>query len=249
MKVSIVTAVYNRVATVGEMIESIRTQTHADIEHLVIDGKSSDGTLDVVEKYRDSIAVLVSEPDAGIYDALNKGLRLASGDIVGFLHADDVLATEHAIARIAHAFADPTVDAVYGDLEYVSNKDTRRVLRYWRAGACDQKKLSRGWMPPHPTFYTRKSTYERLGYFDTSYRIAADYDSLLRFLIKGRLKTVYIPEVLVRMRVGGASNSVANLVRKTREDYRILRAHNLFAMRALAWKNISKLPQFITRTA
>jgi glycosyltransferase involved in cell wall biosynthesis len=246
LKISIITAVFNRHETVQEALESVARQTHGDVEHVVVDGASNDGTLEVLERLRNQIEVLVSEKDAGIYDALNKGIGLASGEVVGFLHADDLFADDRVISRIAAAFTDTSVDAVYGDLVYVSKNDTNRVIRYWRAGTFSRRRLSWGWMPPHPTFYVRRSVYQRLGAFDTRHRIAADYDCMLRFLGRGGIVPKYIPEVLVKMRVGGASNrSIANILRKSREDYRALRNNSIGGLGALAWKNLSKLQQFL----
>jgi glycosyltransferase involved in cell wall biosynthesis len=195
---------------------------------------------------------LVSEPDSGIYYALNKGLALATGEVVGFLHADDVYANETVLARIAAAFASPgeggAVDAVYGDLDYVSRTDPARVVRHWRSRAFQPDLLRRGWMPPHPTLYLRRALYERHGVFDTRYRIAADYDLMLRMLSRLAGRAVYLPQVLVRMRLGGVSNrSLAKIARKTWEDYQALRGNGLGGLGALAWKNLSKLPQFWQR--
>ena len=167
MKISIITATYHCAATVGACLESVAAQTYADREQIVIDGASPDGTLAVLTARQDQLAVLVSAPDQGIYFALNKGLARASGEVVGVLHADDVYGDAEVLARIAAAFADPTVMAVYGDLEYVSQGDPTRVVRHWRAGPFDPARLRRGWMPPHPTLYLRRSVYERLGGFDT----------------------------------------------------------------------------------
>lgn len=272
MKISIITATYKCATTVGDCLDSVAGQSYLNREHLVIDGASPDGTLAVLMARRAQLAALVSEPDNGIYYALNKGLALASGEVVGFLHADDVYGDNEVLARIAAAFTDPTVVAVYGNLEYVSRNDPKRVVRHWCAGDFSPARLRWGWMPPHPTFYLRRSVYERLGGFDTRYRIAADYDLMLRVLsqlpgMKGaegsnRLvgggglglqawRVVYLPQVLVRMRLGGESNrSLPQIVRKSREDFQALRSigqcgpAGLGALGALAWKNLSKVPQF-----
>lgn len=245
MKISVITAVYNNRDTVAQALESALAQDHRDVELIVIDGGSTDGTLQVLQRYADRLAKLVSEPDRGIYDALNKGIAQASGEIVGFLHSDDLFADSAVLSRIGTAFADPRVDAVYGDLLYVNKDDPRRVVRTWRSDEFSPRKLARGWMPPHPTFYVRRTVYQKLGGYDTSYRIAADYDCVLRLLGRGQVRSVYIPEVLVKMRVGGASNrSLKNILRKSREDYRALRENGVGGLGALAWKNLSKLPQF-----
>lgn len=248
MKLSIVTATYNAASTVAASLDSVSRQTHPNIEHWVIDGGSTDGTQDIVQARRAHLAGFVSEPDQGIYDALNKGIRRATGEAVGFLHADDVYASDEALASIAAAFADPAVDAVYGDLTYVDRDDTRRVIRYWKAGQYDQPCLARGWMPPHPTFYVRRTVYERLGLFDTRYRISADYECIVRFLFVNGLRTVYIPKVLVSMRVGGVSNrSLSSMRRKSLEDLDIMRRHGVGGWPTLAMKNLSKLKQFWLR--
>jgi glycosyltransferase involved in cell wall biosynthesis len=243
--VSVVTAVLNRAATLAQALASVQAQQGVRVEHIVIDGGSTDGSLELLRAQGERIAVLVSEPDAGIYHALNKGLARATGDIVGFLHSDDVYAHERVLARVGAAFADPAVEAAYGDLDYVT-PDAARVLRRWRAGPYARGRLARGWMPPHPAFFARRSVYERLGTFDTAFRIAADYDWLLRVLGAGGVQPAYIPEVLVRMRWGGASNrSLARLLRKSREDLRALRRHRIGGVGALLLKNLSKLPQFV----
>lgn len=250
MKISVVTAVYNNRYTVGQALDSALAQDHPNVELIVIDGGSTDGTLEVLQGYAERLAVLVSEPDRGIYDALNKGIARASGEVVGFLHSDDLLADESVLSRIGAAFADPEVDAAYGDLLYVKKDDPSRVVRTWRAAKFSRSKLARGWMPPHPTFYVRRRVYETLGGYDTAYRIAADYDCMLRLLGRGGVRAAYIPEVLVKMRVGGASNrSLKNILTKSREDYRALRNSGVGGLRALAWKNLSKLPQFFMRRA
>lgn len=243
--ISVVTAVRNRVATLGEALASVQAQQGVRVQHIVIDGASTDGSLQLLRAQGERIAVLVSEPDDGIYHALNTGLVRASGDIVGFLHSDDVYAHDRVLALVVAAFADPAVEAVYGDLDYVT-QDATRVLRRWRAGSYARGRLARGWMPPHPAFFARRSVYERLGTFDTSFRIAADYDWLLRVLAAGGVRPAYIPEVLVKMRWGGASNrSMARLLRKSREDLLALRRHGVGGLGALLLKNLSKLPQFV----
>ncbi len=248
VKISVITAIFNNRDTVAQALDSVLAQSHPAVELIVIDGGSTDGTLEVLQGYADRLAVLVSERDHGIYDALNKGIARASGDAVGFLHSDDLFADATVLARIAAAFTDPGVDAVYGDLLYVRKNDPTKVVRTWRAGAFSHSRLAHGWMPPHPTLYVRRAVYHRLGGFDTRYRIAADYDCVLRLLGKGGIRTTYIPEVLVRMRVGGASNrSLKNILQKSREDYRALRASGVGGLGTLAWKNLSKLPQFWDR--
>lgn len=248
MKISVITAVYNNRTTLADALDSALAQDHPDTELIIVDGASTDGTLEVIRGYAGRLARVVSEPDHGIYDALNKGLRLATGDAVGFLHSDDAFADDRVLSRIAAALADPGVDACYGDLRYVRQDDPGRVVRHWRAGSYHPRLLARGWMPPHPTFYARRTVYQRLGGFDTRYRIAADYDCLLRFLGAGQVACAYIPHVLVQMRLGGASNrSLHNLLQKSREDYRALRHNQIGGIGTLLLKNLQKLPQFFKR--
>lgn len=248
VRISVVMAVYNRRETVAQAIESVLSQTHPDVETILIDGVSTDGTLEILESYRRRLDVFVSERDHGIYDALNKGIERASGDVVGFLHADDLFDHSRVLAAIAEAFVDPAIEAVYGDLVYVRHDNVDRIVRYWRGGKFELGALRRGWMPPHPTFYVRRSIYQRLGLFDTRYRIAADYDSVLRFLGRGGIRTTYIPQVIVRMRVGGISNrSLGSIMRKSREDLYALRRNGVGGIGSLLHKNFSKLSQFWRR--
>lgn len=247
VKISVITAVFNNHETVGAALDSVLSQSHPQVEVIVIDGMSTDGTRDVLDGYSKRIDIYLREPDDGIYDALNKGIELATGDVVGFLHADDLMADEGVLARVAEAFADPTIEAVYGDLVYVRRDDEMQIVRTWTAGAFEPDKLGWGWMPPHPTFYVRREVYQRLGAFDATYRIAADYDCMLRFLTRG-VRVAYVPHLLVRMRVGGVSNrSISNMVVKSSEDFRTLRSHGLGGVRGLLGKNLRKLPQFFIR--
>jgi glycosyltransferase len=248
MKITIVTAVYNREAVIAEAIDSVSRQSYANVEHLIIDGASTDGTLAVIERLRHPGMRIISEPDKGIYDALNKGFALATGDVLGLVHSDDFLAHDRVLELVAEAFCDPEVDAVYGDLDYVSAADTTAVVRHWQAGAFSPRKLRWGWMPPHPALFVRRRVWETHGAYDTNYRIAADYDAILRWFGRGPIRAVHIPEVLVKMRMGGESNrSLGRIVRKSREDYRALRANKVGGLGALAAKNISKLAQFVLR--
>ncbi|RFF29583.1 glycosyltransferase family 2 protein [Wenzhouxiangella sediminis] len=248
MKISVITATYNSAATIDECLGSIAAQDWQDVEHIVIDGGSTDGTLEVLERTGSRIAQLVSEPDDGIYDALNKGIGLASGDVVGFLHADDVLASDDVLSRIARDFEGGNFGGVYGDLQYVRNDDSGAIVRHWEAGSFSSSRLRWGWMPPHPALYVRREWYERLGAFNTRFRIAADYLCMLKLFSHPEFQAAYLPDVLVRMRVGGASNrSLKNIIRKSREDLEALRATGVGAWGgygALAWKNLSKIKQF-----
>ena len=247
-RISIITAVYNRRGTVAQAVRSVQAQTHGNVQHVVIDGASSDGSLQVLKDCLGTGAILVSEPDNGIYDALNKGNALCTGDVIGVMHSDDFFADDQVLADVAAAFADPAVDAVYGDLDYVDGLDTSRIVRRWRAGQYLRDRLAWGWMPPHPTLFVRRRVIERLGGYDTRYRISADYDCILRYFGQGKIKVAYLPRVLVKMRVGGDSNrSLKNVIRKSWEDWLAMRRNrigNLGGIGALVWKNLSKVRQF-----
>jgi len=247
LKISIITAVYNSAPTIADCVQSVRSQTH-EVEHIVIDGCSTDATLDIVRCHA-PYAKILSEPDNGIYDALNKGIRMATGDVIGFLHADDFYADDNVIARVAERMSRDDTDSCYGDLLYVDKARTDRIIRYWRAGAYHEGLFERGWMPPHPTFFVRKKVYEQFGLFNTSFKIAADYELMLRFLVKHKITIAYLPHVLIKMRVGGMSNrSLKNLALKTAEDYRAWKVNGLKRKwYTIPLKNISKLPQFFER--
>ena len=243
--ISIVTAVYNRAGTVAESLGSVSTQDYPHFEHIIQDGGSDDGTLDIVVNHPDPRKRVASARDSGIYDAINRGMARATGDVVGLMHSDDVFAHNGVLSQVAAAFADEDVDCVYGDLQYVSASDMEHVIRQWTSGPYDRIKLARGWMPPHPTFYIRRSLLEQYGNYDTSFRIAADYDAMLRWLWTYRIRPAYLPGVMVKMRVGGESNrSLGRILRKSREDYRALRRNGVGGVGALALKNLTKVDQF-----
>ena len=255
MNVSVITAVYNNATCLSDCLKSLSSQTYPHIEHIIIDGGSTDGTLDVIARLTQDASRLtphtsrvISEPDNGIYDALNKGIRLATGDVIGFLHADDIYADETVIERVADVMKQKNCDSCYGDLLYVDKVNTDRTIRYWKSGEFSPDLLRQGWMPPHPTFFVKRAVYERAGLFDTSFKIAADYELMLRFLAKHKISTRYIPEVLIRMRVGGASNrSIPNILRKSSEDLRAMKMHNMGGLPTLLRKNLSKLPHSFKR--
>jgi len=248
---SIVTVVWNRVATIGDALDSLGSQTHGNYEHIVQDGGSTDGTAELIRHraQEDERIKLVSERDRGIYDALNRALARAEGEVIGLLHSDDFLAHPRVLESVARRFCESGADAVYGNLDYVAASDPKRIIRHWRAGHFSQARLSRGWMPPHPSLFLRRAVIERWGGYDTSFRVAADYDAVLRYFGRGQLSTAWLPEVLVKMRLGGASNrSLAHVWRKSAEDYRALRKNGVGGLGALAWKNVSKLHQFVARS-
>lgn len=246
IKVSIITVVRNRVNVIGQAMSSIQTQDFPDIEHVIIDGASTDGTLELIKELKNTKTILISESDNGIYDALNKGISYATGDVIGILHSDDYFSDGLVVSQVAKLFEDRSVDIVYGDLDYVSNIDSGKIIRHWVAGDFSQKKLSWGWMPPHPTVFIRRSFLELYGRYDISYRISGDYDSLLRYFGPGKARATYLKRVLVKMRIGGESNrSFSLIIKKMTEDYRALRHNKIGGTGALIWKSISKIRQLI----
>jgi len=246
LKVSIITAVYNRCGTISNAINSVQTQQYPNICHVIVDGGSVDGTMDIVRESCTSNQVIISEPDNGIYDALNKGIRLTDGDIIGLVHSDDLFSDELVILDVVAAFSDPEVQLVYGDLVYVQESNVTKVVRKWISGRFVPHKLRMGWMPPHPTVFLRKSVFDQQGLYDTSFRISADYDAMLRFFQSG-ICCAYVPRVLVKMRVGGVSNrGFKNIITKMKEDYRAIRKNNIGGVGTLVLKNVSKIRQFIT---
>jgi glycosyltransferase len=249
MKLSIITAVFNAAHTVEDCLAGVASQSFQDIEHIIVDGGSSDGTLEKIKKRGSHVAQMVSGPDRGIYDAINKGIKLAHGDVVGTLNADDFYADGSVAGKVMDTFAKTGCDSCYGDLLYVSAEDVNRVIRYWVSGEFHPGRFARGWMPPHPTFFVKREIYEKYGGFNIDFRIAADYELMLRLLLKHRISARYIPEVLVKMRWGGESNkSFGNIVRKTREDLRAWKVNGLSGRwSAVFLKNVSKLPQFLKK--
>lgn len=227
MNISVITVVRNGAGTIRECIESIRTQI-VSAEHIVIDGGSTDGTLNILKEYDAQISKLISEPDKGIYDAMNKGLALAQGDVIGILNADDMYAHAGILSEVAKIFSDKGVDSCYGDLLYVDYHDMSRVIRYWQAGNYSERQFYRGWMPPHPTFFVRRSVYETYGKFNLSLGSAADYELMLRFLLRYKISTAYIPDILIRMRVGGVSNmSLKNRIMANQMDRKAWKVNGL----------------------
>ena len=249
MKISIITAVKNGAGTIGSCIASILNQTYEDIEHIIIDGGSCDGTLGIISKYKDKIAKVISETDNGMYYALNEGIKLASGDIIGILHSDDFYAHNRVIENVADVFKRKNVDSCFGDLQYVSEKNPAKIVRYWKASPYVFEKFKYGWMLPHPTFFVKKLVYGKFGCFNTDFKIAADYELMLRLLVKYGISTYYIPEVIVKMRMGGLSNrNLINLFIKNYEDYKAWKVNNLKSnFSIILLKNLIKMPQFFRR--
>jgi glycosyltransferase involved in cell wall biosynthesis len=248
MTISIITATYNSAATVEDTMRSIAHQDYPHIQHLIVDGASNDDTLQLVKNYP-HISKIISEKDNGIYDAMNKGIKHATGDIVGILNSDDVYVNSRVISKVMHVFQNPRVDVVYGDLQYVSFEDVNRVTRTWKAGMFTKRKFYYGWMPPHPAFFVRRKVYETVGAFNVSLRSAADYEFMLRVLLKFDHHVQYIPEVLVKMRTGGMSNaSFTHRMRANREDREAWRLNNIRPyFFTIPFKPLRKVFQFIVK--
>ncbi|MEM7102363.1 MAG: glycosyltransferase family 2 protein [Bacteroidota bacterium] len=246
MKVSIITATFNSDKTLADTIQCVQGQDYPDIEHLIVDGGSKDGTIDIIKSMENHIHKWISEPDKGIYDAMNKGLKMATGDIVAILNSDDFYPNNQVISKVVSALKENGADTAYGDLQYVDPKETSRIVRNWKAGDFSSNKFYVGWMPPHPTFFVKREVYEKYGNFDTSFWTSADYELMLRFLFKHAVSTVYIPEVLVKMRTGGQSNiNLANRLKANKEDRRAWKINGLKPRFYTTWlKPLRKVSQF-----
>jgi len=252
MRITVITVCYNSAAHITDTLRSVDSQTWPNVEHLIIDGASRDDTLRIIQAHPQHWRRVISEPDHGIYDAMNKGIRLSKGDVIGFINSDDFYSSPEVLAKVARVFTDPFVDACYGDLCYVNRDDVAAVVRYWRSSEFRPGLFLHGWCPPHPTFYVRRRVFERLHSFDLQYKIAADVELMARFIEVYRIRTRYIPEVLVKMRMGGTTNrSWSNVVIQNREIWRALKAHGLHPslISFVAGKLMSRGKQFLSRPA
>ena len=249
MKISIITVCRNAESTIETTVQSVMNQDYRNIEYILIDGKSSDKTVSIIEKYKNRISKLISEKDDGMYFALNKGIRLATGDVIGFLHADDFYANEKIISRVAKEMDSKKVDSIYGDLQYVSKENPQKIFRHWKSQPYNTSLFLKGWMPPHPTFFVKRKCYEQFGAFNTTFSIAADYELMLRFLYKNKISTSYIPEVLVKMRTGGISNvTFKSRIKANREDKLAWKINGLEAASfTFLVKPLSKVKQFFSK--
>ena len=249
MKVSLITISYNSADTISDTIQSVASQSYSDIEYIVVDGASKDATLKIISDHSAYIHKHISEADKGIYDGMNKGLQLASGDIIGILNSDDVYADKEVIQDIVALFEKDYCDAVYADLVYVDRHDLNKTIRYWKAKAYHEGDFKKGWMPPHPTFFVRRKIYEQYGYFNLDLKSAADYEIMLRFIHKHKIKISYLPRVIVKMRAGGQSNvTLKNRIKANREDKKAWLINGLKpGPFTLIRKPLSKLFQFIKK--
>ena len=249
MKVSIITVCFNAEEWISDAIESVLNQTYQDIEYIVIDGLSNDGTLDVINRYEERISKILSEKDLGIYDAMNKGISISSGDVIGFVNSDDMLHSDQCIEKVMNNFNED-YDVVYGDIIYVDRNDTSKLFRYWKAGSYDKNKYKYGWMTPHLSTYIKREFYEKYGGFDLRFKIAADYELMLRLLYKNNLRVKYLPGVIAKMRAGGVSNnSILNIMRSNLEVYKSWKVNNLKVSLLIVFiKPALKLKQIFSKT-
>lgn len=232
-KISIITVTYNSASTLTETLQSVQLQDYPNIEHIVIDGNSQDETVQIIKSFP-HIAKWISEEDCGLYDAMNKGVQLATGDIIGILNSDDLYAHTRVLSKIAERFMTSNIDALYGDLHYVNASNTNKVIRVWKSGKFKRSNFIFGWMPPHPTFFVKKDVYRQAGHFNISLKRSADYELMLRILVRHKFNADYLQEVLVKMRTGGISNgSWAGRLKANFED-------------RMAWKINNLKPYFFT---
>lgn len=247
MKVSIITATFNSEKNIEICLQSAHAQQAAIIEHIVIDGNSNQNTIDILQR-NTHISKWITESDLGIYDALNKGILLSTGDIIGFLHSDDVFASDDVIASVVNLFeSDNKIQGIYGNLVYVNQKN--KIIRSWISKSFRHKYLNYGWTPPHPTLFLRKEVYQKHGLFDVSFNIAGDYDFMLRILKDKKINVMYLPKIITKMKIGGVSNrNLNNIIIKSKEDIKALRKNGFrFPFFILAAKNFRKLPQLLKR--
>lgn len=249
MKISIITATYNSSKHIKNCVTSVLNQDYDNIEYIIIDGLSKDDTPKIIETFKPNDKInFFSEKDSGIYDALNKGVAKATGDVIGFLHSDDLLASTSIITDIVNVFKSKSCDGVYGDLVYTAENNIDSVLRYWKSKPFKKELLRQGWMPAHPTLFLKKEVYTKVGNFNLSYKIAADYDFMVRVLKQDLFSIAYLPKIITRMRAGGASNkSLANIILKSKEDLKVMQTNNIGGVLTLFKKNFSKIIQFVKK--
>lgn len=250
MKVSIITATYNSATTIAACMDSVLNQSYTDIEYIIMDGGSEDDTVKFITEAAklNPNVIFKSEPDKGIYDALNKGIARATGTIIGFVHSDDFLADTDVISSIVETFKTEHADGVYGNLHYVAFDNTDKIIRNWISKPYKKKLLKKGWMPAHPSLFLKKEIYDTYGLFNMNYKIAADYDFILRVFQQKNLKFSYLEKTIIKMRVGGASNkSLKNIVQKTKEDFKAIKHNKIGGFGTVLLKNITKIKQFIPK--
>ena len=246
MKISIITVTYNSAASIEQTMRSVLDQSYKNIEYIIIDGGSTDQTLDIISKYKAQLGYFISEKDNGIYDALNKGIAAATGDIIGILHSDDFYTSNTAIEHVAQQFAKTNCNAVYANLYYVNRVNTDKITRKWHSGKYSNGMFINGWMPPHPTFFVKNEVYKKFGAFNLNFKTSADYELMLRLIHKHKIKLSYLDEYIIKMRVGGQSNvSVNNRVIANLEDRKAWDVNGLKPRFYTLWlKPLRKIAQF-----
>ncbi|MES2278872.1 MAG: glycosyltransferase family 2 protein [Bacteroidota bacterium] len=245
VKISLITVTFNAADTIEGCICSVIEQAYSNLEYIIIDGGSTDATLAIINKYKDHIHQIVSAPDGGIYDAMNKGIKLATGDIIGTLNADDRFAAGDILTSVAQGFASSGGDIIYGDINYVNRED--KIIRKWKSGAYKHGCFNWGWMPPHPSFYAKRILFEQLGYYQIQYGSATDYELMLRFIHTNKAKVFYINKLMVNMLIGGVSNkSISNRIKAWRNDFKAMGNNGLiFPYFSIIWKPFRKIMQYI----
>lgn len=250
IKITIITVCFNSEKTINKTLNSVANQVYDNIEHIIIDGKSTDQTINIINEYS-HIKKIISESDYGIYHAMNKGLEIATGDIIGFLNSDDFYVNNNVLKKIESVFVgNRDIDACYSDLDYIDKVDNKKIIRHWKSCKFTEGLFAKGWCPPHPTFFARHSVYKNYGYFNLKYRIAADVDLMMRFIEKYKIKSIYIPEVLIKMRTGGITNrSFKNILLQNKEILNSFGNNNLpvNVVRFFVYKIIFRSLQFLKK--
>lgn len=245
LKISLITVTFNAERTIERCVQSVINQSYPNIEYIIIDGNSTDNTGQIISKYSSHLQAFISEPDEGVYDAMNKGIKIATGDIIGMLNADDFFADDDILLKVADAFKQRSIQILYGDLDYVNAAG--KVIRKWRSGNYAKGAFNWGWMPPHPTFYCKKELYDKYGFYSLDYGTAADYELMSRFMVKNNINASYFQRVMVKMQIGGKSNkSLSNRVKASLNDYRAMKVNGI----SIPWvvvllKPLRKIPQYI----
>ncbi|MDZ4751501.1 MAG: glycosyltransferase family 2 protein [Flavobacteriales bacterium] len=249
MKISVITVSYNSGSTIGDTIRSVVSQKYDDVEYLIVDGASKDNTSEIVKSFGSGVTFFLSEKDKGIYDAMNKGVSLAKGEVIGILNSDDFYSDENVLNDVMNLFEETGADALYADLDYVDQLDTSRIVRKWRSGAYRDGLFKWGWMPPHPTFFVKRAVYEKFGAYNLSLKSAADYELMLRLLHKHKVKVAYLPRTIIHMRTGGQSNvTIKNRIKANMEDRIAWKINDLKpGILTLTWKPLRKIKQFFQK--
>jgi glycosyltransferase involved in cell wall biosynthesis len=246
MKVSIITVTYNSAEYLADCINSVRKQDYHQIEHIIVDGKSTDGTIELIKSFQKDISQWISETDRGMYDAINKGMKMATGDIIGVLNSDDMFASEDVVSEIVNCFEEFQLGAVYGDLVYVQKANTNKVVRLWKGFSYKRYRFKYGWMPAHPTFYIQRELIEKFGGYESHYFTAADYEFMARYLYCHHISARYLPKLIVKMRMGGQSNNtIKSRLRANRRDYLAMKRNRIpFPLLVSLLKPMIKLHQY-----